>query len=56
MNLIPRYTDSHRYLHGYHTACDTNIAKTFERIRKELADQAGPKDNVAPIKPHLRAA
>jgi hypothetical protein len=56
MNLI-RYTDSHKYPHGYHAACDTNIAKTFERIRKEQADQAaGLGDKVAPIKPYLRAA
>jgi len=55
MNLTPRYTDAHRYPHGYHTACDTNIAKTFERIRKELAD-AELKDKGTAFKPYLRAA
>jgi len=56
MNLIPRYTDSHKYPHGYHTACDTDIGKTFERIRKQQAEAAGLIANVAPIKPYLRAA
>jgi hypothetical protein len=57
MNLTPRYTDSHKYPHGYHAACDTNIARTFARIRQQQAAEAcGPTDNVAPIKPYLRAA
>lgn len=42
MNLTPRYTDSHKYPHGYRMACDTDIGKTFERIRRQLvyADSA----------------
>ena len=55
MFLTPRYTDSHRYPHGYRAACDTNIAKTFERVRKRRADSES-KDKALPITPYLRAA
>lgn len=57
MILTPRYTDKHKYPHGYRSACDTNIAKTFARIRQERTDAAGLADKpAAPLKPYLRAA
>lgn len=40
----PRYTDLHRYQHGYKKATETDITGTFKRIRREL--EAKPK---API-------
>lgn len=52
----PRYTDSYRYSHGYKAACDTDIAKTFERIRRQqqkLSD-AGAGQNVEPIRPRTQ--
>lgn len=47
----PRFTDLHRYPRGWRKAVDTNIAETFERIRRELqanAEEAAKK--VAPLK------
>lgn len=41
--MKPRYTDSARYPHGYKTAVDTDVRKTFERIRKEHEAQAKQK-------------
>ena len=31
----PRYTDSHRDPHGYRTPAQTDIRKTFARVRAE---------------------
>jgi hypothetical protein len=57
MYLTPKYTDSHRYTHGYRAACDTDIEKTFERIRRQQAGEVPElKASVAPIKPRLKAA
>ena len=35
--MKPRFTDMHKFPHGYRKACETNIALTFERIRREQA-------------------
>lgn len=43
--MKPRYTDN-RYQHGYRKACETDIRKTFARVRKE---QAAAIANVTPI-------
>ena len=57
MILTPRYTDSHKYPHGYRVACDTDISKTFERARQmQAVAPFGFVANVAPIKPQRRAA
>ena len=44
--MKPKFTDAHRYQHGYRSALKTNIAETFARIRKQ--QQANTK-NVIPI-------
>ena len=31
----PRYTDAHRYPHGYRPAAATDIRETFSRIERE---------------------
>lgn len=31
----PRYTDAHRYPHGYKPAAATNIRETFARIERQ---------------------
>lgn len=57
--MKPRYTDMHKYPHGYKAACDTDIGRTFERIRRQQkANAAEVKHKVEPIQPHvtLRAA
>jgi hypothetical protein len=33
----PRYTDLARYPNGWKKAVDTNVAETFEKVRKQLA-------------------
>jgi hypothetical protein len=35
-----RYTDRERYPNGYVTAKDSDIRKTFARIRKQQAEEA----------------
>lgn len=57
--MKPRYTDAKRYPHGYKAACDTDIARTFERIRREQkANAAEAERKVEPIQLRvtLRAA
>lgn len=34
----PKYTDN-RYPHGYRSSTDTDIRKTFERIRREAKEK-----------------
>jgi hypothetical protein len=54
--MEPRYTDTHKYPHGYRPACDTNIGRTFERIvRERMADHAQTRQKIDPIKPHMTA-
>jgi len=36
----PRFTDAHRYPHGYVPANKTDVAATHKRVRKQIADQA----------------
>ena len=42
--LRPRFTDTHRYPHGYVHA--TNVAKTFARIRREQIKEAKARTEV----------
>lgn len=51
-----RYTDSHKYPHGYRTACDTDIASTFARIRLQQGQHAaGTRVKVEALKPYIVA-
>ena len=54
--MKPRYTDSHKYPHGYFTACDTDIRRTFARIRQQRTGTgiALPRA-AAPLKPQFTA-
>ena len=36
----PKYTDSHRYPFGYKRAAETNVSKTFARIKANQAKNA----------------
>lgn len=38
--MKPRFTDSHKYPHGYRSAADTNVTRTFERVRREIRAKA----------------
>ena len=47
----PKYTDSHKYQNGYRRSAETNVARTFARVREEqkrIAEEADAK--VAPLK------
>lgn len=33
-----KFTDSHRFPHGYKQACDTDISRTWERARKKMEE------------------
>lgn len=47
----PRYTDQHRYPHGYKKAAETNVELTFKRVRQEQAKNAEERQaKVAPLK------
>ncbi len=57
--MKPRYNDMKQYPHGYKAACDTDIGRTFERIRRQQkANAAEGSHRWEPIQPHvtLRAA
>lgn len=45
--MKPKYTDAARYEHGYITAKDTDVRKTFARIRRQLADQEREREAIA---------
>jgi len=46
----PRYTDAQKYPHGYKPACETDIGRTFERIRRQQKANADEvKQKVEPI-------
>ena len=32
----PKYTDAHRWTHGYTPAAATDIRRTFERVRAQI--------------------
>lgn len=52
--MRPRYTDAHKYPHGYKPACDTDVGKTFELIRRQQkVNDAEVKAKVEPIKLHI---
>lgn len=40
--MKPKFTDASKYRNGYRRACDTDIRKTFDRIRRE--QQANAKE------------
>lgn len=40
------YTDTHRYRNGYKKSTDTNIGKTFRRVRSETEAQMTPEGKV----------
>lgn len=45
----PRFTDLHRFPHGYTHSKATDVAKTFARVRREMAKsqaEAAKKTNV----------
>lgn len=47
----PRYTDSHKYPHGYKKAAETNVEATFRREREKLkANAAEAALKVRPLK------
>lgn len=55
-HVEPRYTDTHKYPHGYKPACDTNIGRTFERIRRErMAGHALTRQKVEQTMPRVTA-
>lgn len=39
----PRYTDLHRYPHGYKPSNETNIKETFERVENEQKASAAER-------------
>ena len=52
-----RYTDQHRYPHGYTRSEATDVRETFRRARKKDAEnkQEAERKVIAEIKPRLRA-
>ena len=42
----PRYTDAHRWPHGYRKSDDTNIAETFQRVRQQQEAAAREAEKV----------
>lgn len=51
--MKPKFTDGHKYKHGYKQAVDTDIRKTFQRIKDAMKDNA--KEVEAKVKPIIRA-
>ena len=52
--MKPRYTDSHKYPHGYFSARDTDIGRTFARIRLQRIENGTALPRmVGPLKPHF---
>lgn len=39
----PRYTDSHKYPHGYVGSASTNVAATMKRKQRELDAEAAKR-------------
>lgn len=53
--MRPRFTDKHRYPHGYRKADQTDVRATFARVRERQAaavDEA--KAKVTVIQPRVR--
>lgn len=47
----PKWTDLHKRPHGYRRAVDTNVAETFERVKREQERNAAERaDKVAKIR------
>jgi len=50
-----KFTDEHRYPHGYRKAQDTDVRKTFARVREQQAkNEAEVKAKVTPMKAKAR--
>lgn len=46
----PKYTDGHRWPHGYRKAIDTSVAETFARVRaQQQANNREAEQKVARI-------
>ena len=50
----PRYTDSHKYPHGYRKSTNTDIEATFRRIKQENAKNLA--EQAVKVQPLKRAA
>jgi hypothetical protein len=60
MSKSPRYTDSARWPNGYRRAVETDIGKTFARVRaeqKKAAEQAASDEaeRIAKLRPMRKA-
>lgn len=54
--MKPKFTDSHRFPHGYSRSEATDIRKTFERVRREReANKREAAVKVAPIAQRRKA-
>ena len=49
----PKYTDSHKYPNGYKRAAETNVARTFARVRAE--QQRNLEETRVKVQPLKRA-
>ena len=49
----PKYTDSHKYPNGYRKAAETDISKTFARIKSQL--KTNQEELSVKVKPLIRA-
>lgn len=53
--MKPKFTDAHRFPHGYTRSEGTDIKKTFERVRREReANKREAQTKVAPLLSHRR--
>jgi hypothetical protein len=54
--MKPKFTDAHRFPHGYVKAEATDVRKTFERVRRQReANRREAQAKVAPIAQRRKA-
>lgn len=56
--MKPKFTDSHKFPHGYRQAVDTNVSETFKRVRRQQEELAKRKaeieaEQVEKVKGHI---
>ena len=56
--MKPKFTDQHKYPHGYRSAVNTNLQETFARIERErkAKEKANAEEAAQKVQPLKRTA
>lgn len=50
----PKYTDEHRFPHGYMKACDTDITVAWKRMREQIEEERRKREEQLKVVVQMR--